>query len=142
MHHIAIMKKELGFLEKIISGQKTIESRWLGRRSAPWKKVHAGDVIYFKNTGEMVSCRAVCRKVEYIELTGKHDCTQIVSEYGSQLGIGNADDFLKTITHKKYAALIYLEHVEVLSQPFNISKKGFGLQSSWMCVGDIQSVII
>ena len=43
MDHIAIMKRSWGFTGKILSGKKSIESRWLMVKCAPWDKVKAGD---------------------------------------------------------------------------------------------------
>ena len=45
MIHIAIMKKEWGLLEKILSGEKIIESRWYLNRSSPWGKIKKGEEI-------------------------------------------------------------------------------------------------
>ena len=39
MEHVAIMKKSWGFIEKILGGQKTIESRWYSLKSKPWDNI-------------------------------------------------------------------------------------------------------
>lgn len=52
MHHVAIMKPSWKLIPKILSGEKTIESRWYQTRRAPWNGIAAGDVVYFKDSGE------------------------------------------------------------------------------------------
>ena len=59
MDHVATMRKSWEFLPKILSGEKTIESRWLKNKSVPWGRVCIGDTIYFKNTGEPVTAKAM-----------------------------------------------------------------------------------
>jgi len=39
MDHVAILSKKYELLDKIISGEKTIESRWYVNRIAPWNKM-------------------------------------------------------------------------------------------------------
>jgi len=48
MNHIAIMRKSWGLAEKILTGEKTIESRWYETRRAPWGKIKKGDIVYLK----------------------------------------------------------------------------------------------
>jgi len=67
MHHLAIMKKSMKLLPKIISGEKTIESRWYTTRRAPWNRITANDTVYFKNTGEPVIVSARVAKVIFHE---------------------------------------------------------------------------
>jgi len=63
MQHLAFMKKSLGFLEKIISGNKTIESRWYKNRKTPWDRIQKWDIVYFKNSWERVNLKAKVSKV-------------------------------------------------------------------------------
>lgn len=51
MHHIAIMNGPWNLIPKILSGEKTIESRWYRTRRAPWGGIRAGDTVYFKDSG-------------------------------------------------------------------------------------------
>lgn len=63
MDHVAIMRKSWGLLPKILSGEKTIESRWYMARYAPWNRIEKGDIVYFKNSGEPVTVKAEVSKV-------------------------------------------------------------------------------
>ena len=66
MDHVAIMKKEWRLIPKILSGVKTVESRWYKNKVCPWNKVFAGDTLYFKNSGEKVSVRAHITKAQQL----------------------------------------------------------------------------
>lgn len=67
MDHVAIMKKSWGFLPVILSGEKTIESRWYLNRAVPWGRINAGDRVYFKDSGQPVSAVAHVAKVLQFE---------------------------------------------------------------------------
>jgi hypothetical protein len=55
MDHIAIMQKSWGLTEKIVTGQKAIESRWYKGKYAPWGRSFSGDTIYFKSHLKLTS---------------------------------------------------------------------------------------
>ena len=87
MEHLAIMRKSWGLLSKILSGEKTIESRWYKNKYAPWGKIQKGDTVYFKNTGEPVSVRAeVFDVLQFSNLTS-NKVNEILGEYGSRDGL-------------------------------------------------------
>ncbi len=124
MDHVAIMKKSWGFLSKIISGEKTIESRFYNSKRAPWGKIKAGDRVFFKNSGEKITVLAKVSKVlqnpENIEQYKKAIC-------------------LDEIPKKKYSILIFLKDVQK-TDPFEINKKGFGSQSAWITIDNIDKI--
>jgi ASC-1-like (ASCH) protein len=85
--HLAIMRKSWGFLPKILRGEKTIESRWYKHKHVPWDKITPGDVVYFKNSGEPVSVKAVVSRVlQFANLTPQR-VKELLDEYGEQDGI-------------------------------------------------------
>ena len=61
--HVAIMKKQWGLTEKVLTGEKTVESRWYKTKHTPWDKIKAGDSLYFKDSGEPVIVKAKVAKV-------------------------------------------------------------------------------
>ena len=58
MDHLAILDKKRKLLQKIISGEKTIESRWYKTKRTPWNNIKQGDMIYFKDCGELITAKA------------------------------------------------------------------------------------
>lgn len=141
MHHIAIMKKSLYFLDKILSGEKTIESRWYVSMRLPWGKICVGDIVFFKNSGEPVTVKASVEKVLQFDNLSVDKINKILSEFGSRIGIADESlkSFANSVSQKKYCILVFLKNVEQIA-PFEINKSGFGLMCAWICVGDVDMV--
>lgn len=132
MIHIAIMNSRLGLIDKILSGEKTIESRWYKNKIAPWNKVNVGDIIYFKESGGMVRAKAIVTKVlQFADL----DITKIgklVNKYGKEINIQNWD-YETWGQGKKYCILMWLKDAKAV-EPFKVDKTGFGAGAAWMCL--------
>ncbi len=138
MDHVAIMKKSWGLTEKILSREKTIESRWLMVKCAPWGRVGTGDTVYFKNSGEPAGIKAgVGKVIQFSGLTPKK-IMEILHKYGKADGIEPKDTkkFHEMFKNKKYCILIFLENPKKTS-PFNIDKSGFGAMASWVVVDNV-----
>jgi len=60
MQHIAILRQP--FFNMVLSGEKTIESRWSMHKVAPYGKVNIGDEILLKETGKNVTATAIVKK--------------------------------------------------------------------------------
>ena len=71
MEHIAILNKKLRLLEKIISGNKTIESRWYKSKKRPYKNIKKEEIVYFKNSGESVTIKTIVEKVLFFNNLNK-----------------------------------------------------------------------
>ncbi len=67
MKHIAIFRQP--FYDFVLSGQKTIESRWSMRKIAPYNKIKVGDTILIKKTGDKILAKAEVSEVKFFELT-------------------------------------------------------------------------
>jgi|SRR3989344_1305660 len=127
MDHVAIMNPKLKLINKILSGEKKIESRWLKNKSAPWGKVKAGDRVYFKDSGGPVRVAAEVEKVMQFEKTDFGEAKKLFKD---------ADSWSKG---KNYCVLVFLRRPEQV-KPFGINKFGFGSAAAWLCVEDINSI--
>lgn len=125
------MKKSWGFLPKILSGEKIIESRWYLSKSCPWDHISAGDVVYFKNSGEPVIVKTEVIKVLQFENLTPEKTDEIFRKYGKEIGLTK-----NIYRHKKYCILIFLKKPKKI-KPFDIDKTGFGLQSAWLTTDKI-----
>lgn len=150
MEHVAIMNKKKGLISKILSGEKSIESRWYVNRIAPWNKIASGDTVYFKESGGLVTATAIVKKVLQFELENlslKNDkvstVAELVKKYSQQISFSSSDeevvDWIKR-KKKRYALLIFLEQPKLVSKPFAVNKQGFGNSCAWMCVENIKKV--
>ena len=139
MDHIAIMKKSWGLTQKILSGQKKIESRWYKSKIAPWNKIKQGEIVYFKDSGMPVTIKAEVDKVMQFSNLTSDKVKELLKVYGADIGIHNISDDLDFLKDKKYCILIFLKNPQKIT-PFSIYKAGFGLMSAWISVGDVRMV--
>jgi len=141
MEHVAIMKKSWGLTDKILSGQKKIESRWYSVKYKPWDNIKEGEIVYFKDSGEPVRIKAEVSKVrQFADLT-QNKVKEILNEYGKDDGIEKEKipDFFERFKNKKYCLLIFLKN-PTETNPFEIDKTGFGAMSAWITIDDISKI--
>jgi ASC-1-like (ASCH) protein len=141
MEHLAIMKKSWNLTQKILDGKKTIESRWYVTRRAPYDRIKAGDIVYFKDSGGPVSVSAQVSDVKQFSDLTPSKVRGILEEFADQDGIekekiGYFSDMFKD---KKYCMLIFLKNPKS-TKPFEIDKKGYGIMSAWICINKIDDI--
>ena len=78
MEHLAILSKKGKFLNKILSGEKLIESRWYKFKRPPFGLISKGDIIYFKDSGKPVSAKAEVEKVITYKELNEEKIKQII----------------------------------------------------------------
>lgn len=133
------MKKSWNLIPKIISGEKSIESRWYQTKRAPWDKASIGDTVFFKNTGESVIAKATVSEIMQFEIGSISDAVRIIEKYGKDICLVNQNP-ASWGKLPKYCILLRLRSPMVLSTPFKIDKKGFGMMSAWITVEDIFAI--
>lgn len=137
--HVAIMRKEWRLTEKILSGEKIIESRWYLNRYPPWDKIAPGDTIYFKNSGEPVKIVATCKKVvQFFGLTPGR-VKSLLDKYYKADGITKSElkNYYKKFKDKQYCVLVFLKDVKEV-KPFEIDKSGFGAMAAWLAFDSLE----
>jgi len=141
MDHLAIMRKSWGLLLKILTGDKTIESRWYKNRSLPWDKIKKGDRVYFKDSGQPVSVRAEVLNVLQFSNLNPVRVKEILNKYGQRdgLGVDKVDKYYRMFRDKNYCLLVFLDRVKEI-EPFEIDKKGFGSMSAWITIDNIDKI--
>lgn len=139
MEHIAILSKKLRMLQKILSGEKTIESRWYVHKKVPYNCIKKGENIYFKESGEPVSVKAVVEKALFFDNLNDAKIMGILKVFGT--GIGVSTSYAEKLKGKRFCTLVFINNVESIN-PFNINKKGYGLMAAWICIDDINRIRI
>ncbi|MFA6436750.1 MAG: ASCH domain-containing protein [Candidatus Paceibacterota bacterium] len=135
------MRKSWGLTDKILSGQKKIESRWYSVKYKPWNNIKKRETIYFKDSGEPVNIKAeVSDVVQFSDLTPKK-VKEILDEYGKEDGIEKEKipEFFERFKNKKYCMLIFLKNSQEI-KPFEIDKTGLGAMSAWITIDDISRI--
>lgn len=141
MEHLAIMKKSWRLTDKILNGQKKIESRWYAAKCQPWDRIKKGETIYFKDSGEPVRIKAEVGEVkQYADLTPKL-VKKIFNEYGEDIGIEKRDipAFIERFKDKRYGLLVFIKNPHAI-EPFEIDKAGFGLMAAWITVKSLAQI--
>lgn len=138
MEHLAILNKKWKLLTKILSGEKTIESRWGNKyKKTLYNKIKKNDIIYFKESGKPVTVKAIVKKVLFFNNLNKNKIKQILQNYGKQICIPNF--YIAEVFRKNFCVLIFLKDVHKI-KPFNINKKGYGIMTSWICIDGINKL--
>lgn len=135
--------KNNGFIEKIESGEKIIESRWYKFKKTPYDIVKIGDRIYFKRSGKVVTLASKVTKVIQFDELNEKKIKGILNTYGKDIGIekANINNFYLSVKDKKYCVLMFLTSIKRIT-PFKITKKGYGNMSAWISVKNIKEVIL
>lgn len=143
MHHLCILSKKWKLLDRILSGQKQIESRWYVNKITPWNRIKTNDVIFFKESGDQVKAKATVKKVLQFDSLDRNKISNIIDNYGKQIAFRetNKDKLIDSHLKKNYCILIFLENVEKI-KPFNINKEGYGLMSAWITLDSINHIRI
>ncbi len=108
MIHIAILHKR--YLDAILSGDKTIESRLSRIRTEPFGRVKAGERIYFKQSSGPFRATAIVRSVKsYDDLTPARVRTMRRDHNDGILGDG---PYWSAKSRATCATLMWLDEVE------------------------------
>jgi len=135
------MRKSWGLLPKILTGEKTIESRWYKNKCSPWGKIKRGDVVYFKNSGEPVTIKAeVSKIIQYLDLTSAK-VRWTLQKYGTKdgLGIDEIDKYYQRFKDRKYCLLVFLKNPQKI-KPFEIDKTDYGNMAAWIAIDDVNKL--
>jgi ASCH domain len=115
--HLAVFTQP--YLDKILSGEKTIESRFSRSRSVPFEKVHRGDIILLKETAKPIRAIAIVTSVRCYGPLGPGEAGHLMEVYQTELRL--EDDFKRTKQNSLYATLITLSDVLPIN-PIQVKK--------------------
>lgn len=120
MKHLAIFKGDGGKL--ILTGKKTIESRFSKRANPPFRQVSSGDLVYIKPSGKDVIGQFKVKKVIFYDGLEIGDLRELKEKYGEGLAVG--EDYWDSKLASRYGTLIFIgESSQFLTAPIKIPKK-------------------
>lgn len=133
--HLAILTKN--WIDPILSGEKTIESRFSKVRCAPYGKVKIGDKIFLKESGGLVKGSCIVDNVKTYAFRSESEIHHIYREKGQAIFAGEYDPQQpppeKWLT-AKYATLIYItDPIPYLDGAFPYKKKD---QRAWVLLDE------
>ncbi|HIJ71187.1 MAG TPA: ASCH domain-containing protein [Planctomycetes bacterium] len=116
--HLVILKKP--FLDEVLRGRKTIESRFMHTRRPPFAAVAVGDRLLLKVTSGPVCATARVQKVMSFDNLTPERIRQIRHTYNDRI-IAPAE-YWTDKRHCKRGVLIWLDRVKPI-EPVRIDKK-------------------
>lgn len=116
-HHLAILKKQ--YLDAILAGRKTIESRLYQTKQKWLSQVNTGDKIFLKASSGPVMATAIVDKVKYYENLTAGQIAEMQKQYNRQI-LGDEQHWLEK-AHSRYGVLVWLKDVQPI--PYRFIKK-------------------
>lgn len=112
--HLTILKQP--YLDYILSGKKTIESRFSKVRCAPFGIIKAGDVVLLKESGGRVKGEFEVAKVSFFENISFFDLCQI-RKYENEICSYLEEDFWISRSSARYVTLLVRSYPEPYAYP-------------------------
>jgi len=116
--HLVIFKKP--YLEAILAGTKSVESRLNKTNRPPFNQVSKGDKLFLKESSGPVRATAKAVKVKQFETLCRYKTARLKQEYNHL--IKGSDEYWQSKAHCVFGTLIWLEEVKQI-KPVRINKK-------------------
>lgn len=105
--HLAVMTGP--FLDLIVAGCKTVESRFHRQRRTPLFTAKPGDVVVFRQSGRPANVAAILGNVHYLDVA-ESGVDQIRATWASRIGCDD-DEFWSSRTEARWVSLLELDSV-------------------------------
>jgi hypothetical protein len=105
--HLAVMTGP--FLDMIIAGRKTVESRFHRQRRTPLFTAKPGDVVVFRQSGRPASVAAILGDTYYLDIA-ESGIDQIRATWAPRIGCDD-DDFWAARADARWVSLLLLDSV-------------------------------
>jgi ASC-1-like (ASCH) protein len=117
-YHLVILKKP--YLDAILAGTKTVESRFMKAKCCPFGRITEGDKLFFKISSGPVCATAVAAKVRNFDNLTPEKITAIKKQYNHLICGG--DDYWQSKADSSCGFWVLLKDVREIS-PRYIDKK-------------------
>ena len=117
--HLAILREP--YQSRILMGVKTIESRFLQVRTAPYGRVAVDDRLLLKRSGGPIAATARVAKVALYDNLTPARVAALIDQYAAGLYLD--DDVLDRAQRSRYAVLIWLSDVTPIEHPPLLNKR-------------------
>lgn len=118
--HLAIFKGRAG--ELILSGKKTVESRFSRIKNPPFGVISSGDLVYIKPSGKDIIGQFRVKKVFFYSGLEKEDLREIKKRYGRQSAVDKT--YWTNKSDCNYGTLIFIgDSSRFITSPIKFPKK-------------------
>jgi ASC-1-like (ASCH) protein len=107
-YHLAILKKQ--YLDAILKGRKTIESRLYQTKQKWLSQVNAGDKIFLKAASGPIMATAIVDKTECFENLTAENIAEMQKQYNRQI-LGD-EQYWREKMNSKFGVLVWLKKVQ------------------------------
>lgn len=127
--HLAIFKGGAG--ELILSGKKTVESRFSRVKNPPFGVISSGDLVYIKPSGKDIIGQFKVKKVYFFDGLTPQDIIKIKKEYGGNMTANSS--YWSNKSNSKYGTLIFIgSFSRFITAPLKFPKKDL---RGWVVLG-------
>jgi ASC-1-like (ASCH) protein len=105
--HLAVMTGP--FLNLIVTGRKTVESRFHRQRRTPLFTAKPGDVVVFRQSGRPANVAAILGATHYLDIA-EVGINTIRASWATRIGVDN-DEFWADRADARWASLLELDSV-------------------------------
>jgi hypothetical protein len=105
--HLAVITEP--YLSKLLSGQKSIESRFSQHFTVPHGKVRSGDLLFFKVSSGPIEAVAQASEVLSFGPLEEGAAKKLMEQFQDELAL--EDDFVRTKQNSRYATLVRLSSI-------------------------------
>jgi len=119
--HLAIFTGP--FLDLVLEGKKTIESRFSKVRCSPYGAVREGDIVLMKKAGGLVIGEFTVSRVETFNNLNETSLREMAEKYGKDLCADADKDFWEGRRKSRYATFLYVSKPIRYDKPFPYPKK-------------------
>jgi ASC-1-like (ASCH) protein len=113
-HHLAILKKP--YLDAILAGHKTIESRLYQTKQKWLSQISKGDKIFLKVSSGPVIATVIVDKVKYYENLTAGQILEMQKQYNQQI-LGD-EQYWREKINSKCGVLVWLKDVQPIPHRF------------------------
>jgi ASC-1-like (ASCH) protein len=117
-YHLVILKKP--YLDLILTGRKTVESRFTKTKCAPFGQISAGDKLFLKESSGPVCALATVSEVRSFDNLCPHQISRLKQQYNHL--ISGSDAYWRSKADCRFGLLVWLENVRAI-EPVQINKK-------------------
>lgn len=128
--HLAILRQP--YLDYILSGKKTIESRFPKVKCAPFGMIKAEDVVLLKESTGRVKGVFEVAKVSFFENVSFVDLCQI-RKYENEICSYLEEDFWISRSSARYVTLLWIKNVRSYPEPYAYPKQD---RRGWVVLKD------
>ena len=129
--HLVILKKQ--YLDAILVGRKTIESRLLKTKQPPIGRINPGDKLFLKQSSGPVRAIATAKTVKTFENLTPQKIAELKNLYNDK--VLGADEYWEMKSDCNIAIFAWLKNVEEIP-PVNIDKKDW---RAWVVLTEKQN---